>query len=119
MTGLTFSYMAGIFHAYYTVALAPAVAALVGIGAAVLWRHRTSYGAALTLAATVSFSTAFAVVLLERTPDYLPWLQWVVAALGFTSALLLAGLRHLPRRLGALAAVTALLACWPARRRTR
>ena len=39
---LTFSFMAGIFHAYYTVALAPAVAALVGIGAWVLWRHRSS-----------------------------------------------------------------------------
>ena len=33
VTGLTFSFMAGIFHAYYTVALAPAIAALVGIGA--------------------------------------------------------------------------------------
>ncbi|HEX7740211.1 MAG TPA: glycosyltransferase family 39 protein, partial [Marmoricola sp.] len=31
VTGLTFSFMAGIFHAYYTVALAPAIAALVGI----------------------------------------------------------------------------------------
>lgn len=29
VTGLVFSFMAGIFHAYYTVALAPAVAALV------------------------------------------------------------------------------------------
>ena len=34
VTGLVFSLMAGIFHAYYTVALAPAIAALVGIGAA-------------------------------------------------------------------------------------
>ncbi len=32
VTALTFSFMAGIFHPYYTVALAPAVAALVGIG---------------------------------------------------------------------------------------
>ena len=42
VTALTFSFMAGIFHAYYTVALAPAVAALVGIGAWVLWQHRAS-----------------------------------------------------------------------------
>ena len=42
VTALTFSFMAGIFHAYYTVALAPAVAALVGIGAWVLWQHRGS-----------------------------------------------------------------------------
>ena len=40
VTGLTFSFMAGIFHAYYTVALAPAVAALVAIGSATLWRRR-------------------------------------------------------------------------------
>src|SRR5207342_1762893 len=32
VTGLTFSFMAGIFHPYYTVALAPAIGALVGIG---------------------------------------------------------------------------------------
>ncbi len=33
VTALVFSLMAGTFHGYYTVALAPAVAALVGIGA--------------------------------------------------------------------------------------
>ena len=37
VTGLTFSFMSGIFHAYYTVALAPPIAALVGIGATMLW----------------------------------------------------------------------------------
>ena len=40
VTGLTFSFMAGIFHAYYTVALAPAIAALIGSGSVVAWRHR-------------------------------------------------------------------------------
>ncbi len=47
VTGLTFSFMAGIFHAYYTVALAPAIAALVAIGASILWEHRESLLAAL------------------------------------------------------------------------
>ena len=43
VTAATFSFMAGIFHAYYTVALAPAIAALVGIGAlAALARTATS-----------------------------------------------------------------------------
>ncbi|MBB5113702.1 4-amino-4-deoxy-L-arabinose transferase-like glycosyltransferase [Micromonospora echinospora] len=41
VTGLIFSFMSGIFHAYYTVALAPAVGALVGIGVTVLWRARS------------------------------------------------------------------------------
>jgi len=33
VTGLVFSFMAGIIHPYYTIALAPAIGALVGIGA--------------------------------------------------------------------------------------
>src|SRR6185437_16006251 len=40
VTGLTFSFMAGIFHPYYTVALAPAIGALVGIGGVHLFRLR-------------------------------------------------------------------------------
>ncbi|MDQ1289865.1 MAG: hypothetical protein QG622_3431, partial [Actinomycetota bacterium] len=46
VTGLTFSFMAGIFHAYYTVALAPAIGGLVGTGAVELWRDRRSWPAA-------------------------------------------------------------------------
>ncbi|MEO3777733.1 glycosyltransferase family 39 protein [Micromonospora sp. B11E3] len=42
VTGGVFSFMSGIFHAYYTVALAPAVGALVGIGTTLLWRRATS-----------------------------------------------------------------------------
>ncbi|HWD52561.1 MAG TPA: glycosyltransferase family 39 protein, partial [Acidimicrobiales bacterium] len=37
LTGATFSFAAGIIHPYYTVALAPAIAALVGIGSVMLW----------------------------------------------------------------------------------
>ena len=42
VTGLVFSYMAGIIHPYYTVAIAPAVAALVGLGVTALWRDRAT-----------------------------------------------------------------------------
>src|SRR2546429_10009123 len=38
VTGLVFSYMNGIIHPYYMVALAPGIAALVGIGAMALWQ---------------------------------------------------------------------------------
>ncbi len=110
VTALTFSLMAGIFHAYYTVALAPAIGALVGIGATQLWQRRDSYAAALVLACTVALSTAFAFMLLQRTPDYLPWLRWLVAVVGLASALLLAGVRHLPRRIGLGVAAAALVA---------
>jgi 4-amino-4-deoxy-L-arabinose transferase-like glycosyltransferase len=44
VTGLMFSYAQGIIHPYYTVALAPAIAALVGIGAVACWRGRGGGG---------------------------------------------------------------------------
>ena len=40
VTGLVLSFASGIIHPYYTVALAPAIAALVGIGVVELWRER-------------------------------------------------------------------------------
>ena len=45
VTGLVFSFMSGIIHPYYTVALAPAIGALTGIGAVTLWRTRRSLAA--------------------------------------------------------------------------
>ncbi|POX54834.1 glycosyltransferase family 39 protein, partial [Streptomyces sp. Ru72] len=74
MTAVIFSYMAGIFHQYYTVALAPYIAALVGMGVTVLWEERSRTWASLTLAATATATAAWGYVLLNRTPDYLPWL---------------------------------------------
>ena len=41
VTGLAISLGKGIIHTYYTIALAPAIAALVGIGAVELWKRRT------------------------------------------------------------------------------
>ena len=37
VSGLVFSLSSGIIHTYYTVALAPAIAALVAIGGRMLW----------------------------------------------------------------------------------
>jgi 4-amino-4-deoxy-L-arabinose transferase-like glycosyltransferase len=110
VTGLTFSFMAGIFHAYYTVALAPAIAALVGIGATVLWQRRESYAASIVMAGTLAFTTGFAFFLLDRTSDFAPWVKWLVAVVGFSSALLMVGVRHLPRRVALVVAATALIA---------
>ncbi|MEU5937051.1 glycosyltransferase family 39 protein [Micromonospora sp. NPDC047187] len=52
VTGLIFSFMSGIFHAYYTVALAPAIGALVGIGVTLLWRERRQASAVAAVAET-------------------------------------------------------------------
>ncbi|MGW1793052.1 ArnT family glycosyltransferase [Streptomyces tubercidicus] len=86
MTFTTFSFMSGIFHQYYNIALAPYIAALVGMGAALLWR-RGGRGAALVLAGTVAVTAGWSFVLLNRSPDWLPWLRWTVLALGLLAAL--------------------------------
>ncbi|CAL9485836.1 glycosyltransferase family 39 protein [Streptomyces sp. enrichment culture] len=86
-TAGVFSFMAGIFHQYYTVALAPCLAAVTGMGAAALWHRRRETWAALTLAAAVTATAAWGYVLLHRTPDYLPWLRWLVLVGGLTAAL--------------------------------
>ncbi|MFJ8882168.1 glycosyltransferase family 39 protein [Streptomyces sp. NPDC102402] len=86
MTALVFSFMAGIFHQYYTVALAPYVAALVGMGAAVLWEERATWWAGTALGAAVAVTAVWSYVLLGRTPDYLPWLRWAVLIGGAVAA---------------------------------
>ncbi|MFK0215989.1 glycosyltransferase family 39 protein [Streptomyces sp. NPDC090298] len=104
MTLAVFSFMAGIFHEYYTVALAPYLAALVGMGAAVLWEERTRWAASAALAVTVAVTAWWAWTLLGRTPDWLPWLRWTVLVAGAAAALglLLAG--RVDRRFGLAAA---------------
>ncbi|MFF2518492.1 glycosyltransferase family 39 protein [Streptomyces sp. NPDC058086] len=104
MTAIIFSYMAGIFHQYYTVALAPYIAAVVGMGATVLWEERSKIWASLTLAGAVTASAAWGYVLLNRTPTYLPWLKWLVLIGGLVGALGLIFAARLGRQL-ALAAV--------------
>lgn len=98
VTGLTFSLMAGIFHAYYTVALAPAVAALVGIGGWVLWRRRDSLVAVVAAVVALASTAVLSAVLLGRADGFVPWLGPVVAVVGVGAAVVLAALRVLPAR---------------------
>jgi 4-amino-4-deoxy-L-arabinose transferase-like glycosyltransferase len=98
VTMAVFSYMAGIFHQYYTVALAPYLAAVTGIGLALLWERRERVWAGLTLAAAVTASAVWGYVLLDRTPDYLPWLRWLVLTGGLAGALGLVFVSRLGRR---------------------
>jgi len=102
VTAATFSFMQGIFHAYYTVALAPAIGALAGIGATLLWRARR-LSTDLVLAAAVAGTAVWSYVLLSRSADWYPWLRVTVLAAGLAAA----GLWVVARRLrpGAAAAV--------------
>ena len=70
VTAAVFSSMNGIIHAYYTVALAPAIGAVIGIGAVALWRRRHEPVAAAAL------SGALAVTALQC---YLLLLDWSTA----------------------------------------
>jgi 4-amino-4-deoxy-L-arabinose transferase-like glycosyltransferase len=83
------SFMGGTVHPYYAVALAPAIAALVGIGSVELWRGRAYWPARLVLAATVLASSAWSAVLLSRQVTWLPWLRVVVVILGVVGGLAL------------------------------
>ncbi|MFG3225119.1 glycosyltransferase family 39 protein [Kitasatospora sp. NPDC048194] len=85
-TALIFSFMSGIFHQYYTVALAPAIAALVGMGVDGLWRARHRLPYALLLAGVLTVTAGWAFVLLGRSSDFLPWLRWAVLAGGLVAA---------------------------------
>jgi 4-amino-4-deoxy-L-arabinose transferase-like glycosyltransferase len=89
ITGLTFSLMAGIFHAYYTIALAPAIGALVGMGGREAWERRHGSLGSIALAAATAAAAVWSFILLSRTPDWFPWLRFGVLIVGMAAAFLL------------------------------
>jgi 4-amino-4-deoxy-L-arabinose transferase-like glycosyltransferase len=88
---LVFSFMSGIIHSYYAVAMAPAIGALVGAGAVDLWalRTRARFGG-LALGLTILVSAAWAWQLLERTPEFAPGLGLAVLIVGAVVAAIVA-----------------------------
>ena len=107
VTGLVFSFMSGIVHTYYAVALAPAVAALVGAGTVELWRLRArSWLGGLVLGLAIAATAVWSWALLGRTPDFAPGLGPVVLLVGVAAAVVVA----LPARyLGGRLAMAALV----------
>jgi 4-amino-4-deoxy-L-arabinose transferase-like glycosyltransferase len=81
VTALVFSYMSGTIHPYYTVALAPGIAALVGIGSVELWRGRHNFPARVALALMVAATGVWDFLLLDRDAQWLPWLRYLVLVL--------------------------------------
>jgi 4-amino-4-deoxy-L-arabinose transferase-like glycosyltransferase len=108
VTGLVFSYMSGIIHPYYTVALAPAIGALAGIGAVTAWRARRSMAAGRALAARILLAAALALtawwayLLLGRSAGWLPWLPPLILVCGLAAAAVVIAERWLPGRAAAL-----------------
>ncbi|MGZ8801105.1 MAG: glycosyltransferase family 39 protein [Mycobacterium sp.] len=113
VTALVFSYMNGIVHPYYTVALTPAIAAGVGIGSTLLWQRRSDVRAATALSGAVLVTAVLAAVLLSARGDWMPWLRAAVAVTGVGAAtlILLAGrMGEVATRLVAGVAVVSCLA---------
>lgn len=86
VTTLALSFMSGIFHGYYVVAMVPGIAGLVAIGGTLLWRRRHHLGARIALAVVVAGSAGWAFVIIDRYP-VLVGLEWVVLILGCVASL--------------------------------
>jgi 4-amino-4-deoxy-L-arabinose transferase-like glycosyltransferase len=93
VTAVVFSYMSGIIHSYYAVALAPAIAALVGAGLVDLWGVRLRIWLGGIAVGIVCLGSAwFGATLLDRTPGFVPGLGPVAIALAALALLVLVGM---------------------------
>ncbi len=101
LTGATLSFAQGIIHPYYTIVLAPAIGALVGMAGSTLWQRRAEIFPRLALAAAIAATIAWAFVILGWSPHWYPALRWVILAVGVVAAL---GIAVTPRAGGLLAA---------------
>ncbi len=110
VTILVFSFMAGIFHEYYTVALAPAIGAVVGMGAVEAWERRSSAVATIALAAATAAAATWSFILLSRTTAYGDWLRISVLAVGMAAALLILATRWMHARAVPVVLAAALVA---------
>jgi hypothetical protein len=104
--GIVFSFMSGITHPYYTVAVAPGVAALAAIAGREMWSGRNHLPVRVALALMVAAAGFWGFALLHRFEDWLPALRWTVAAL---TVLVATAIVMGARRMAAMALITSLL----------
>ena len=98
IAGLVFSFAGGIFHRYYTVELAPAIAATAAVGLSTAWGwYRAGKRAGLLLPAAILVTVGYAYYLLDQTPAWQPWLRYAVVIVGVLAALALVVRRVAPR----------------------
>ncbi len=99
VTTATFSFMGGIFHPYYTVALAPAIGACAAIGLAAVGRFLPRRTGDVVIGSAVALSSWWAFRLLDRSPTWHPWLRWSIVLIGVTAGLALMASRAMSRRI--------------------
>lgn len=88
ITWLVFSFMAGIFHQYYTVALTPAVAVMATICLASFYQLCEHLWDRLVAILTCALSAVWAFVLIGRSGSY-AWLAWMVLIAGLAPCIVL------------------------------
>jgi 4-amino-4-deoxy-L-arabinose transferase-like glycosyltransferase len=109
VTALVFSFMSGTVHPYYSVALAPAIAALVAISGRALWQGRAHQAPRAALAGMVVATAVWSFILLDRTPEWFPALRWIVAVLGvLVGTVLVMGVPGVRRAAAVIAAAVVL-----------
>jgi 4-amino-4-deoxy-L-arabinose transferase-like glycosyltransferase len=86
VTGAAFSFGRGIIHPYYTVALAPAIGAIIGVGGATLWAKRHEGVGRGVLATVVAVTSVWAWQLMGRSPTWFPELRGAVLLVGLAAA---------------------------------
>ena len=110
-----FSMTSGVIHPYYVVVMAPAVAALVGIGVPFLWGayvRRKSY--AWILPMLVGVTAVIAIIILSYAGT-MTWLMWTVGILGAIGMIGLLVNLYTPKRwLQNLTIITSVAACMTA-----
>ena len=88
VTWLVFSFMAGIFHAYYTVALSPAIAALVAICGASLLEPRDRPWMPGVVGLLIAVTSAWDMALVLRSGSF-AWLGVCIGVAGVVAGLAL------------------------------
>jgi 4-amino-4-deoxy-L-arabinose transferase-like glycosyltransferase len=84
--GGVFSFGEGVINPYYTVALAPAIGALVGTGGTLLWARRGDRLVRWVLAACIAATAIWSFELLDRAPSWSPWLRLSIVAAGLLAS---------------------------------
>jgi 4-amino-4-deoxy-L-arabinose transferase-like glycosyltransferase len=99
VTILVFGFVKGTFHSYYTVMLAPGVAALAGAGCVDLWRlSRSRPWLAWLLPVVIAGSAGWAAVLLGRVSGYASGLATAVIVVGVAASAALVVVLALPSK---------------------